>query len=94
MSDLSHEVQSFAQDHEQEIVRKILADADRFFAVRGIKDFLQKWEEGAKEHGPMTREKIVTLDWGKEAAKELTDLFWYTCLQLLQDSVRRGETVI
>lgn len=43
---------------------------------------LEKWNKGAKEHGPFTLRKVDGL---KELEDECMDAYWYTAIFLLQD---------
>jgi hypothetical protein len=90
MTDLSPELKQFAAEHEMEIKEMVLDKLDEFFSCTVVDNYVEKWDAGVQEHGPMTAEVMQKVNWAEQQIMEFKDAFWYETLLMYQASLVSG----
>lgn len=79
--DLSPDIKQYGALDEQQIMREAAQLVLDFFDSTISTDFESKWDEGSKEHGALTLEKLYEVDWTDQMLQECKDLFWYQTIR-------------
>jgi hypothetical protein len=75
--DLGPLFHQFCADDEMQAKRELIAFAIEYYESTTCDNYREKWDKGAVEHGPFTREKLYRVDWMDQGIQELKDGFYY-----------------
>lgn len=85
------ELKEYARINEQEIKRAVVDFVKEYLESSTLDTYEAKFDEGTREHGPLTEELLKQGDWQLHACAEAKDLFWYLAMENFRSHLNCGE---